>query len=505
MGASRDDILAAWGVPPTQIGVALAAGLNSGEARNYDEAVLWQGAVAHRLEGFREGLQQYLDIWEPVVGFRPSVVFETPSFDDNAPLYEQAQHAKFIPLTHQERRAIVGLDPFGDPALDGQVYLDQTMIPLLAGPQQSTAIETGTTETASKASLTETLRTRTERQFLPTFTKRVAAVLAEMRDAIASAVEAKWDAISRKPTDPSPWWKAPRWELDYGALARQVSRAASGRVETGKASVDADVVEAVVRSGAARITAINDVTRQAIRDIIVRGVADGLGPSQVAQNIRDAGVFSDSRSEMIARTETMLAYNEAALGTYRNLDVEYVEALDGDQDDVCAARVARNPWPIGDAYSEQDHPNGTLDWAPILSTKATVEESDVKPEDLAAIQRTITDALGAFGKAGPMFPQSSPVTINLPSKLDFEGIEIPPAQINIPAPEITVNVPRQEPPHVTVNVPEQAAPVVNVEAPGPAKATGPQEVVVTSLPQRRHSVVRDKKGAVLGSIEDDAQ
>lgn len=508
MNASRDDILAAWGIPPTQIGVPLAAGLNSGESRNYDEAVLWQGTVAHRLDAFREGIQEYLDLWEPVIGFRPAIVFDVPSFDDNAPLFKQAVDAKFVPLTHAERRAIIGLDPFDDEALNGQVYLDQTMIPLgglvPVAPQESAQIETGLTESASKASLTETLRTKTERQFTPSFRNTAAKVLAEMRDVIASAIESKWASIQRKPKDDSPWWNQRRWVAAleaafaplYGQLGRQVSLAASKRVETGKASVDADVVATVVRSGGTRITAIADTTRDAIRNLIVQGVQDGLGPSEVAQNIRDATAFNDARSELIARTETMLAYNEAALGTYRNLDVEYVEALDGDQDDICVARVARNPWPIGDAQGEQDHPNGTLDWAPIL-----------RSEGKAAIERT--EALVAESESR-VLAEVSGLRERLREKDRPTHIEVHPA----PAPVVTIaegavqyhggpiTVEAPEPAQFTVNLPEQEAPVVNMTLPE-AKATGPQQVEITAMPTRVKRAQRNQKREIEGTIETD--
>lgn len=458
MGASRDDILAAWGVPPTQIGVTLASGLNSGETRNYDEAVLWQGAVSHRLDAFREGVQHVLNLWKPALGYAPQIVFDTPSFDDNAPLFDQALKAKAIPLTHQERRALVGLDPFEDESLNGQVYIDQTMVPLGGllpeAPQESTEIETGTTESDSKATteeITETLRGKTERQFLPAFTRKVAAVLADMRDAIASAVEAKWSAISRKPKDDSPWWRPKDWELDYAALARQVSRAASSRVETGKASIDDDVVQSVVRSGASRITAINEVTRDAIRSLIIQGVQDGKGPGEVAQSIRDAAAFNDARSEMIARTEVMLGYNEAALGTYRNLEVEYVEALDGDQDDVCAARVARNPWPIGDAYSEQDHPNGTLDWAPILRTaKATAE---------------LTEALVAESESRVM-DHISGLRDRMERPIHVEVHPAPPPNVTISEGAVRVDAPVTVSPTIQMPEPRKVRRIVERDADG---------------------------------------
>jgi hypothetical protein len=51
------------------------------------------------------------------------------------------------------------------------------------------------------------------------------------------------------------------------------------------------------------------------------------------------------------------------------------------------------------------------------------------------------------------------------------------------------------------------APIVNVEAPivniPEAKATGPQEVTVVSLPNRVHRAIKDPAGKIVGSLEED--
>ncbi len=42
-----------------------------------------------------------------------------------------------------------------------------------------------------------------------------------------------------------------------------------------------------------------------------------------------------------------------------------VEAIDGDGDEECAARDGQE-FSIADADGIEDHPNGTLDWVPVL-------------------------------------------------------------------------------------------------------------------------------------------
>ena len=115
---NRDDILAVWGVPPSLAGIPAPAGLNSGDAKKYDEAILMQGAVHDRIVAIRETIQYRLLDRLPY-GFE--FEFEEPSFDDEAPAYEIAAKARELPLTNAERRELVGLDPFGNPEIDNAV------------------------------------------------------------------------------------------------------------------------------------------------------------------------------------------------------------------------------------------------------------------------------------------------------------------------------------------------------------------------------------------------
>ena len=61
----------------------------------------------------------------------------------------------------------------------------------------------------------------------------------------------------------------------------------------------------------------------------------------------------------------MFAYNAAALESYGALGVEKVEASDGDDDEECAERNGQT-YSLAEAEGIEDHPNGTLDWIPVL-------------------------------------------------------------------------------------------------------------------------------------------
>jgi hypothetical protein len=137
---NRDALLALWGVPLSMLGGSTSSGgLNSGETRKYDEAALWQGAVHDRLVEIRENIQNaILDRWEDAIGWAPTLIFDEPEFDDDEPSFKKVQLSAGLPMRNSERRAIVGLDPFGDEALDNQIVLPVTFVEFGMAPNPDT-------------------------------------------------------------------------------------------------------------------------------------------------------------------------------------------------------------------------------------------------------------------------------------------------------------------------------------------------------------------------------
>jgi Phage portal protein len=114
MSKNRDDLLALWGVPLSQVGGVTAAGLNSGDVRKYDEAALWQNAVHPRLAELAEGVQPILDRFEAYIGWAPQLILDEPEFDDDSPRYDKVQKSQFITLTNDERREQLGYAPLDE-------------------------------------------------------------------------------------------------------------------------------------------------------------------------------------------------------------------------------------------------------------------------------------------------------------------------------------------------------------------------------------------------------
>lgn len=134
-----------------------------------------------------------------------------------------------------------------------------------------------------------------------------------------------------------------------------------------------------------RVTDINETTRDRIRDLTIRAVNEGTSPAELGRVLRGVvdplasdkigndlarrlGSFgSELRGETIARTEMRVAQNAAQIDSFRALGADMVELIDGDQDPECAARNGRIV-PLAEAESLmfQEHPNGTLTFAPVV-------------------------------------------------------------------------------------------------------------------------------------------
>lgn len=388
---SRDDVFGAWGVPLSQRGIMTTRGLNSGETVKYEEAALWQGAIDDRAEALREHLQNVVDRFE--LGL--TLVIESPTFDDDAPLYENASKAKVIPLTVNQRLEMVGRDPL-DPAIYGDfgsaIFVDQTMVRVdPAGVAQRQAVaeaiagatapppnpdDDDSDDAPPKGSLDDDLRRMRERisgEVTPQLQRRLLGVLAEMRDDIVERVERHAAHVASQPADASVWWDESRWTgrlaeaVDLEPIAVEVATAQSARFNAAGAKADnwiERVGDYVRTRSLERIRGMARTTRDAVQRAINAAVRAGLPANEIATAVRDSAGLDEYRAELIARTEVMSAYNDASLRTFREYGAERVIADDGDDDAECADRNGRE-YSISEADGIGDHPNGTLSWIPV--------------------------------------------------------------------------------------------------------------------------------------------
>ncbi len=112
-------------------------------------------------------------------------------------------------------------------------------------------------------------------------------------------------------------------------------------------------------------------TGQAALDALVRGLAAGDGPRQIARALRDVLDVAYSKALTISRTEVLNAYRGAALANYQaNSDVVNMWEWHADPKacDLCKAKHGQR-YPLSTPFEE--HPNGRC--APIPVTKTWAE------------------------------------------------------------------------------------------------------------------------------------
>lgn len=168
---------------------------------------------------------------------------------------------------------------------------------------------------------------------------------------------------------------ATRFERHYTRVGSRTVKTINDALDLNVSITEPDMI-ALQREGAARsrLLDLEGDTRVAVLRAIRDGTDAGDNPLEVARRIRrevPAGRFTAAgsryRATLIARTETLHAQRLASLDAYASSDVVTgVVAIDGDYDEVCAARNGRE-FTIAAARLEDEHPNGTLTWAPTVS------------------------------------------------------------------------------------------------------------------------------------------
>ena len=386
--ANRDTIFGLWGVPVRERGFAVAAGLNSDLSTGYKEA-LWE-TVKERAEPMRETIQYgLLDRWQALdVGV--TLVFEYPTFEDNAAALAAVEKTRYLPLTNNERRDTYGLEPLPDPDLGDQVWMDRTLVRVddvaeAPEPEQPSPVDASASDgedeelmaeaevLEGKADLTKPLlglRQRTETTWEPKVRRVVASVLGEQQRLVSSKLE---HALRKNDLS---WWNADREQRRFMTALEPLLTEMAGEVADqtrklaqkpeGKADTFIEqVLDAIRSTVGARIVGINQTTRDKVQAAIAAGTELGEGPTDIAARLRESAAFDEYRAELISRTETAQVYNDAALRSYDALEVREVQAIDGDTDAECAARNGKT-FPIDEAMGISDHPNGTLDWIPVV-------------------------------------------------------------------------------------------------------------------------------------------
>ena len=136
---------------------------------------------------------------------------------------------------------------------------------------------------------------------------------------------------------------------------------------------------------------LTETSESDLKDIISRAIEDGISSDELSSNIEDMGIFSESRSTMIARTELAFAHVQGNVKGWRETGmVEGKQSILGDLhsiEDECDDCVAAGIVPLDEDFIPgydfpPYHPNCICDVLPVLMKETNEQdESDQQDED----------------------------------------------------------------------------------------------------------------------------
>lgn len=403
-------ICAAFGVPPILVGIK--AGLDASTYSNYEQArkAFYEDTISPiwtRLEG---ALTRGLLPEFPTSG-NVSLRFDASDVDalqeDENQLWTRAREALTASgITRNEYRREVGLAPVGN----GDVFLvpfNITEVPAGKAPAQRSALPAmvtvrradlpalpaGQTRAAGLVSLEQ--RSVLERRATRLYSKagkdygpKIYAFFQEQKERLLT--EAKRSAPRFLQTRDVADLIALDWEQEANELDPLIRQlfdlmgveATNNTNALLDSLLDWDLanpwVSDVLEEVAPRVQAITETTRNDIRKVIDDALAEGTNITDLTAKLE--GLYDETykgRSETIARTESMNAYNFASIRGYEESGVvAEVELLDNPLHDsdpgsdglTCAQR---NGLVVSLLQSrihlEAEHPNGSIAVAPVLA------------------------------------------------------------------------------------------------------------------------------------------
>lgn len=295
-----------------------------------------------------------------------------------------------------------GFDPAGSLGAVGLPPIQHT------GLQPVTVKAPGEPDAEAKAKLRQSmlkgLRTRIERKTLTPLEASTNRALAQQLEQVITRLRTVGIGHLRsKPGDTGAYWSSRQDAQLAAALTPHIERIATeasggvvnvltkaGPVKAAPIHLEDRVAEKVLDHGGNRIAGINETTRNAVREALAYTFKNEEATlNDAIEAVRGLAEFGESRAERIARTESAFAYNDAAVESYRELGVEKVEAIDGDFDEECAERNGQ-VFTVDEAAEIEDHPNGTLDWIPLIDDSSPIYpveggsgEDEIDPDALA--------------------------------------------------------------------------------------------------------------------------
>jgi HK97 family phage portal protein len=370
---NRDRILAAFGVPPSKLGLVEDANRANSEAQ---DKTFMSETMFPKLADLEERINNELS---PRYG-RDRVAFdEVVKEDEGARVQEVVSLAGTNILTTNELREWLGYDP----------------LPEGDNPQPPTQPDTD--EEDQPEDTTKSINTKDIRD---TFQRSRVAYLARVRKEFTPDLQRFFDKQEERILNrmflagksgkqynfiPAELWDEHEENEELLALLAvlflTVAKSAYKKAGTffdRELTFDTDnpIHAELIKQLGDKITRINDTTREQVNKQVLEGIRRGYSINQIAHGFPDenykgiAGVFDQARgyrAEMIARSEASDAYNLVTLKAYKGLGQTEVEVIDGVDWDAECREANGQIWTIEKALSNlKDHPNCTRCFSPYI-------------------------------------------------------------------------------------------------------------------------------------------
>ncbi|MFH0777381.1 MAG: phage minor head protein [Candidatus Eisenbacteria bacterium] len=137
--------------------------------------------------------------------------------------------------------------------------------------------------------------------------------------------------------------------------------------------VDQKVISILEQRNLSDLDGITAAMSQDIMRTVTDGVMDGKGIEAIAREIdEDIDGIGRTRARLLARTETMTAFNRAATTQYQKIGVEEVEWYTSHLENVCedCESLDRQRFPINEAPPCPYHPNCPCILLPVIEIEA---------------------------------------------------------------------------------------------------------------------------------------
>lgn len=148
-------------------------------------------------------------------------------------------------------------------------------------------------------------------------------------------------------------------------------------VQMFNAPVHAESLEALFMRNFNDLKGVTDAMSQQIMRELADGLSKGYNPRKIARLINDrVDKIGLNRARMLARTEVIRSFNEAALNQYQQAGISEVEpevewSYAADACPECVAMANNGPYKISEARGLIPwHPNCKCSWLPIVNTEA---------------------------------------------------------------------------------------------------------------------------------------